>query len=441
MLAVSILVAVVAALVVSLRMLVREKEALRLAREETAISTQVSGFLKETLEAAGPYAAMGMDTTLLRDVLAKTATRLNERKDLEPRIEAEMRLVIGNVYNDLRMFDEALLQLARALEISRTLHPGDHPDLASALIDYAAGLEMAGKVQEAAQPAEEALEMWRRLQGSESIQAASAETLVAWIWTLQGQIDRAEPLARHAMELWRHHPEEESLSEAPNTLVAIYDRSKQPAQSLAVHGEEVQVLRRIHGNHHPLLATALDNYGIQLLRMGRLEEAENTLLEALQIGREFFGDRNPDEDHILSGLASIAGRRGDREKQLDYARQALVSGARVYPEGHRYRRASEATCHRVLPQHVEQHLTEALSGIKPDALQTARIRLKELQETPELARLNRVEEPWIQFLSSILEAAPHPPGPSRISPTLPPGNSLSQARLKTAEHLLQMLAR
>src|SRR5207245_5350973 len=67
------------------------------AETEAARSVEVAQFMKDMLKGVGPAVALGRDTTLLHEILDKTAQRLDKLKD-EPLIEAELRNTIGEVY-------------------------------------------------------------------------------------------------------------------------------------------------------------------------------------------------------------------------------------------------------------------------------------------------------------------------------------------------------
>lgn len=409
-------VAVVAALVASLAVLIglafsiamflRERTAREQADLQTERSREVAQFLKDTLAAVGPSVAMGRDTAMMRDILDQTAERIGELRERSA-ISAELRQVIGNAYTELRVFEPALTNLHEALRVQRELHVEDHPDLATTILDYATGLEMAGQVKEAEPFAREALAMWRRLDGPDSIPAANSETLVGWLMIKLGRPKDGLAMAKHAMKIWRQHPADKSLAEAPNTLATLFQQAGDNLAAAKIYAEELATQRKIHGREHPLIANTLDNYGTQLIRVGRYDEAETLLLEALPMGRKFFGERSPDEDHILSGLARIAGIRGDLEAQLDYARQAIAVGARVYPVGHRYWRDCHGQYLATVISQIEKNLQRARKtrgsiGKWEAELERAGRLLSELEQVLNLKILTKAERPWLNCLAAAL---------------------------------------
>jgi hypothetical protein len=57
--------------------------------------------IKWVLEGVGPSAALGRDTTMLREILDKTAKRVINDLHMQPEVEAELLTTMGIVYRDL----------------------------------------------------------------------------------------------------------------------------------------------------------------------------------------------------------------------------------------------------------------------------------------------------------------------------------------------------
>lgn len=398
-------IAILAALAVSLSMYFRENAARKTAQAEAEKSAQVARFLNDTLASAGPSAAMGRDTALMRDILDQTTIRIGEELRHQPRITAELSRIIGNVYTELREFEPALEQLANAVALQRQLNPKPNPDLAGSLLDLAAALELAGRIREAEPPAREAFDMWQILTGPDSPETADAGAMMSWLLIRNGRAKDGEQLARNAMETWRRFPGDPRITEAPNTLATIFLRTDRPEDARQIFEEELRVLRRVHGSEHPLIANCLDNYSTALLRLGRDQEAEKLLLDGIEMGRKFYGDRNPDEDHMLAALARVAGKRGDLESQLKYARECRATGARVYPVGHRYWRESQGVYLQVLLDQIEIHFDDVLAESagkqsRQFSLQQADTLLNEYRDAKDLKSLKQPHHEWVELLAA-----------------------------------------
>src|SRR5262249_29647395 len=73
---------------------------------EAAKSRQVAEFLKDMLASVGPSRALGRDTTMLREILDKTADRIGKGLTNQPEVEIELRDVLAQTYQELGLHKE-----------------------------------------------------------------------------------------------------------------------------------------------------------------------------------------------------------------------------------------------------------------------------------------------------------------------------------------------
>ena len=104
-------------------------------------SDQVATFLKEMLEGVGPSTALGRDTELLREILDKTAARIDTELQDQPELEAEIRTVVGRVYHDLGDVATAEKMHVRALELRSEIYPEHHKDVIESVALIAESLD------------------------------------------------------------------------------------------------------------------------------------------------------------------------------------------------------------------------------------------------------------------------------------------------------------
>ncbi len=432
-----VLFSILGALGFSTTMYLREAKARQVAETETKRSRQISRFLEDTLTAAGPEVALGRDTTLMREVLEKASNRIDDELGDDPEIESEMRAIMGRTWRQLNEFDRSIADLEIALRLRRQLHTGDHPDLATSLIDYAGSLEVAGRPRDGEAAAREGLAMRERLHGPDHPLTGEALSQLAYIFLKSGRPAEGEPHAIRAVEIWRKAPDLPENEHAPKTLASILQNTGRTEASLALYDEELKTFRTIYPSPHPVLANCLDNYGYFLAKAGRDEEAEPLLLEGLDMGRVIFSDRSPHEDHILAALAGIAGRRGDLEQQLTHARDGATVGARVYPVGHRYWRESQRQYLDTLLGQVERYLESS-------ALDTATVRLAEIREQSHLAKVFQPGDAlWIDWLGAAVRSGENLAAWEKADAALrafqpqPGKEKHHRARLKLAEQFRQ----
>ena len=76
------------------------------AKTEASKSQQVAQFLKDMLKGVGPSVALGRDTTMLREILDKTAERVGKDLTNQPEVEVELRAILTLTYEELALFKQ-----------------------------------------------------------------------------------------------------------------------------------------------------------------------------------------------------------------------------------------------------------------------------------------------------------------------------------------------
>src|SRR3989441_1152874 len=191
--AASVAAALLIGLGVSTWMFFREREArreqgrLRQQSEAKEKKTQqVAQFLQDMLKGVGPEVALGRDTTILKEILDKTAMRVTKDLTNQPEVEAELRNTIGIVYLKLARYAEAETIFREALQRCRKMPGNENPEVAHVLDNLASVLSARGELLEAETTQREALLMRRKLLGSQHPDVASSLNNLALVLQKQG---------------------------------------------------------------------------------------------------------------------------------------------------------------------------------------------------------------------------------------------------------------
>ena len=126
-------------------MFFKEKHALEAQSRERQKAEQVAQFLKEMLEGVGPAVALGRDTTMLREILDKTAERIGQGLKDQPEVEADLRSLIGEVYVALGEYAKAEEMHRAALAKFRTVLGNEHRSVANSLHRLANVVNLRGR--------------------------------------------------------------------------------------------------------------------------------------------------------------------------------------------------------------------------------------------------------------------------------------------------------
>ena len=135
------------------------------------------------LEGVGPQVAQGADTTLLRDIMNRTAERVGEELKDQPEVEATIRSHLGVTFHQIRDFDAADENLVRALELSQQLVDGDDRSVAQNLGNLGDLRATQKRYEEAERLMRASLAMYRRLSDGDNSDLAWAITDWAICWS------------------------------------------------------------------------------------------------------------------------------------------------------------------------------------------------------------------------------------------------------------------
>ncbi len=175
------------------------------AQSEARKSQQVAQFLTDMLKAAGPGVARGRDTTLLREILDKTADRVEKYMPDQPEIGGDLWLTLGTTFADIGDYPRSTTMFQHAVDSYRLAFGNENSKLALALghlgnLQTATGNASAGKTN-----AELGLEMVRSC-GDPEILATCLYNMSRSLGQIGGYVSyQAEggPFLREAVTLWK----------------------------------------------------------------------------------------------------------------------------------------------------------------------------------------------------------------------------------------------
>ncbi|MEO1246534.1 MAG: serine/threonine-protein kinase [Pseudomonadota bacterium] len=358
--------------------LLRATDAERIAREEAQTAEAVSDFLTDLFRTSEPSAA-DLDTTTAREVLDRGVARVREELGEEPVVQSRLMHVMGIVYAQLGLLDEAERLLDEALEKRRLLPAVSRADIAETLSGLAGVKHLSSQHNEAIALYAEAIELvsadevdplwlatvYRSLGGVYESVAKHEESLRT-LAEARSMLDRAgmEDTAEYARVIrnigisqWGDGDVEAARASYDQSL-EIYDRvleAGHPEVSYVVNSlailnynlgdfdaarplleRELRNLERTLGREHQHTASIMNNLGLLLLDMGLIEEAAPKINESLEIRETLLG---PDHEDVATSLINRAKLHlaTDRpEAASDDLRRCIAIRERVLGTKHPY---------------------------------------------------------------------------------------------------------
>ncbi len=321
----------VVSLIVVSTALTKERRALHQAKSdqlkaetEATKSRQVTRFLEDMLQGVEPSAALGQDTTMLREILDRTAERVGKELTNQPAVEAELRGVIGRLYSEIGQNDSAEKMHLEELALRRKLSGPQSVDAAAALHNLGNVYRRQHNLPQGEAAFLEALAIRRRLLGHEHADVARTLTGLGAIYTRQRKLTEAEALTREGLEIRRKLFGNEHLEVADSlrTLcIILADLGKQEESERAAR-EMLEMRRRLLGNDHPLVAAALVDVAWAVGFSGNSSDLEAMETEAFLIRRKVLGDDHPE---VTKSIYVLGGRM--REHGNLVGSQAVLAAA------------------------------------------------------------------------------------------------------------------
>ncbi len=277
------------------------------AKTEAAKSQQVAQFLKAMLESVGPSKALGRDTTMLKEILDKTAERIGKELAGQPEVEMEIRDTLAVCYRDLGLYEKMAEMARERVQLGRTQLGQEHPAVGDALNQLGNALTWLGQTTEAEAFIMEGLQMRRKLLGNETVEVASSLGTLAGLLYQTGKPAQAETYFREALALRRKLQGNEAPDVATtlhNLANALHEQGKD-AEAENTHREALALRTKLFGNDHPQVAWSLNSLALVLHARGNLAEAESIGREVLPMQKKFLGDAHPAVALTLNNLAGV----------------------------------------------------------------------------------------------------------------------------------------
>jgi tetratricopeptide (TPR) repeat protein len=218
---------------------------------------------------------------------------------------------VVELYNEGK-FNEAILVAEQALTLAKSLHPGDHADVASSLNNLAELYRTQGLYIEAELLFKQALEMRQRLFKGDHPDVATSLNNLALLYYSQGSHSEAEPLYLKSLEMRKRlfksdHPD---VATSLNNLAALYDSQGLYAEAKPLYLQALEMLQRLFSGDHPYVALSLNNLANLYKSEGRYPEAEDHCKKALEMLQRLFLGDHPDVATSLNNLAALYDSQG-----------------------------------------------------------------------------------------------------------------------------------
>jgi serine/threonine protein kinase/Tfp pilus assembly protein PilF len=344
------------------------------ALAEAAIRERVQTFMLRLFDAGETSAAPASDLRVVS--LVDRGVQEARTLDRDPRVQAELYLTLGQVYQRLGNMTQANALIQQSLDQRRALAatPSEimeslvalgmlrlaqgQPEEAKRLVDeglqtgrralpssdpkVARATMALGKVYDALDARETAIPLLQEAvrlfdrPGPPSLDLSAALRSLANSQYQAGHLDESERLNQRVLAIDRglRGPTHPSVADDLSNLAAIQNDRGDYVGSEKFRREAMASFRAWYGADHPETASAAMLLSQTLSMQNRLDEATPLLEQALAIDRHAYPAVHPRTALVLNELAIIQSRRKNYDAAEEYFRQAIDMFEKVYPAGH-----------------------------------------------------------------------------------------------------------
>ena len=327
---------IVVSLIVVSSALAKERRSRREAEAASLKSREVTKFLEDMLQGAGPSVALGEDTKLLRRIVDQTVERIGKEMADQPQVQAELCNIIGGLYGELGSPAQGEKMVRQALRIHQKIFKPESLEAAASL-DLLGG-QLMGQYRrpEAAQAYTEALAIRRRLLGDEHADTATSLSNLAAVYGEEGKVAEAETMVQEALRISRKVSGSNSLQVAHvlRNLCMIQGNAGKWAEAEQIARELLAMRRQLHGPEHPSVAGAIHDLAWAVNATEKFEEAEALEAEAALMREKLLGGSHPDVTITLNSLGKLLGNRGDKQASEAVLKAVLSIQRKMLAEDH-----------------------------------------------------------------------------------------------------------
>ena len=271
----------------------RRAEAQRaVAAAQSARATEVTNFLMTMLNSSNPE-SFGKDVTM-RTVLDSAVIRADSMK-VAPELEAEIRAVMGNAYLALGELDIAEKQFTLNLAARRRHAPDGDYLTAVTFSKLALVAETRGRFATADSLLQQAEALYARFPHDDRrAESVAIENRGRLLYQL-GKVPEALVQFRKSLALAKQYFPADDSAMAPTyvNLAVVSSDAGELAASDTFSMLGVAAARRIHGESHPMFASAMSVRAGMLEYLNRMNEATDAYRAALDAQRRIVGDKHP----------------------------------------------------------------------------------------------------------------------------------------------------
>jgi serine/threonine protein kinase/tetratricopeptide (TPR) repeat protein len=306
----------------------------RITRERDR-ADRIADFMTGMFRVSDPSEARGNSVTA-REILDKASKGVEAGLGKDPEMQADMMNVMGNVYDNLGLYPQALPLLERAVEIQRRVLGTKKRDTLISMDNLAWAYKNQGRYVEAEKLERETLELRRRVMGPENRETLVSMNNLADMLYEEDRYAESAKLQLETLEIERRvlGPEHKDTVTTMGNLALTLEGENKLAEAEKVQRQTLEIQRRILGPEHPDTLWSMHSLATNLSEEGRFAESEKLERETIEIQRRVVGPEHPDTLVSMNNLADTLSEEGKYAEAEKLQRETLEIRRRILGPEH-----------------------------------------------------------------------------------------------------------
>jgi serine/threonine-protein kinase len=253
-------------------------------------------------------------------------------KGVDPDIEADLHMRLGQLCLAEADADQAFAELEQARRLLEGKHGPAHPGLVRVLLSQASALGRKGHYEASLDLYHRAMAITERSLGPEHPELASVHNNLASALYSLARWEEAGQHYQRALEIYQTNfgPEDRRVGQTRHNLSGLLRAEGKVHEALAQSEAALVILEKSVGPSHPHVARASLNAATCLMDLHREDEALQHARRALDIWRG-LGPDHPDTALALRVIGQVL----VRQRRFSAAREAFEQAAAVMERNHR----------------------------------------------------------------------------------------------------------
>jgi len=309
------------------------------ARLEATSATQVAEFLASVFRGSSSRVANG--STTARELLDRGAARIETELANQPKIRARLLNVIGDVYLQYDLDEQARPLLERALQQNTELFGRNSKEAADSLVALAALARDGDDLPKALELFKEVLRIREQVLGPHHVSVADTLSSLSATYARLGDAPSALRTSERALDIYKHSldPDDERILSATNIFAAAAIDAGDLRRARAEWEQLLPRIARSLGTNHRNYASVIGNLGYLRIELGEYDGVEQQLKRSIEIYEQLYGT-----DHgsinirrvVLGLLYQYTGRLRESMEMFEHAidSQRRLAGSSDRLEAH-----------------------------------------------------------------------------------------------------------